>query len=105
VRRAADLENGRSDFDSGPGWHVSDAEIQVDVELVAGEWPPGTGSGQERYGPSIHHRYLSAYITVTSQPAVADQARPGIEVCLVERLTFVLRRAPNDELDRADICR
>jgi len=44
-------------------------------------------------------------VTVASQPSVADQARCGVQVCLAERLTFVVRRAPNDELDRADICR
>ena len=44
-------------------------------------------------------------VTVTSQPSAADQARRGVQVCLAERLTFVVRRAPNDELDRADICR
>jgi hypothetical protein len=105
VRRAADLEDCRSELDPRPGRHVFGAQIEIEVELVAGEWPPVTRSRQQRDDSSIHHGDLSPHITVTSQPAVADDALRGVQLCLAKRLALVLSRAADDEFDCADISR
>ena len=58
VRLLRDLDDGLADREPRPGREVVDAEVEIDVELVAGERPALAAPGDEVGGAGVHQRQL-----------------------------------------------
>jgi len=101
VREVADLDHRRADRQPGAGRQVLAADVEVDVELVAGERPAVAGAGHQRCGPRVHDRDLASWITGPVEPAVADQAGVGVDLGLGEHLPLPLGWAADDQLEGA----
>ena len=85
-----DLDDGRAEGEAGAGRRLLDAQVEVDVELVAGQGPPvGVDRHQGRH-PGVHQvelhvgmgRPVLGAVAVPDPPAVADEAVVEVEVTL-----------------------
>ena len=97
------------DGEPGSGGQVPDADVQVDVELVARERPALAAAGDRLRRPRVHQRQLREGIgcpvgpaaAPAASPDVSDEALVEIQHSLVEHLALVRGGAPDDQLDRA----
>ena len=106
VGHVGDFDDGVADGQARPDGQVLDAEIEVDVELVARERPALPIARDQLGEAGVHHRQLGVVGRRAAQvPAVADEPDDGVEVALVEHLAQVDRRATDDQLDRAAVRR
>jgi len=106
VRDLGDFKHCRADLETRPGWEVLGAQVEVHVQLIAGEGPPlAVAARDEVDGPSVHERHLRARVRVVAQRvAVADESRE-VEHALVQDLALALGRSPDDQLHRPEIGR
>ena len=101
VRLLRHLEHRLADREPRPGGEVVDAEVEVDVELVAGERPALPVACDRLDGADAHHRHLRERVraavrpaaTAASDPVVADEPLHEVERRLLEHLPLVHARA------------
>src|SRR5690606_10543934 len=82
-----DLQDRAADLEPRPGWEVCGAEIQIQVELIAGERPAVGAPRHQSRGAGIHQVELHVGVrlpvgragTGPSLPAVAEEASLQIE--------------------------
>jgi cation diffusion facilitator family transporter len=111
VRLVGNLDNRRAQGQPGAGLQVSGAEIEVDVELIAGQLAPGRVLGDEQGGAGVHDVQLHARMrrpirgaaAGSLRPAVADEASLRVEGAFGEYLTLVDGGPAHDQLDRAAV--
>ena len=109
VRLGRHLDDGVADGELRACGQVLDAEIEVDVELVARERPAVPASGDHRGCARVHQRQLRVRVrravrhrlAAAGEPRVPDEADLEIERALVEHLALVLGGSADDQLDRA----
>ena len=95
-----------------PGGTLSHAQVEVDVELVAGERPALAALRHERDGADVGERELRLRIRRTvfgaarasCPPRVADETFGGVERSLVEELALAHVGPTDDELDATASC-
>jgi hypothetical protein len=88
---------------------VLDAEVEIDVELVARERPALAAAGDEVGGAGVHQRQLGERVRravrptarAAREPDIADEPELEVEHALVEHLALVLGRTADDQLDRS----
>lgn len=93
-----DLDDRRADGKPGPGRQPGLAEVEIDVELIAGEGPPGAVAGHEVGHPGIHEIELHVRVCRPVVGAAATALAPRVtyhpvirvELGLLEHLAFVL---------------
>ena len=109
VRDLGDLDDGVADLQPRARRQLLRAEVEVDVELVAGERPAVTGAGDEGDRPGVHHVQLHLRVrravvqppARTVLPRVADESDGHVELAAVEHLALADPRASDDHLQRA----
>ena len=111
VRQVRDLEHGVPHRQPRAGGQVLLGEIQVQVELVAGEGPArpvGLDGGQHA---RAHQRELGGRVcgavrrgaAAAGEPPVADEAVRRVEDGLVEDLALAGARSSDDQLQRGGV--
>src|SRR6266545_3418100 len=107
VREIGHFDNRGADLHSGSGWEVLGAQIEVDVELIAGERPALVVARDQRRGAGVHERQLRFRIgpLAARAPRVADQSALDVQLGLPERFAFADRGSPRDQLDRSVVVR
>ncbi len=96
-----------------PGRQVLDADVEVRVDLIAGERPARDVAGDRRCRPGVHdgelrlriRRAIRCVAAPPQPPCVADQTFGDVQPYLVHDLPFVDRRASDDQLDDTDLGR
>src|SRR6266851_1957090 len=109
----AELDHRRPDLNPAAGRQVRDADIEVDVKLVAGKGPTvavaGDGGGRPRvYDGQLRIRTRTAIggpAAASDAPSVAFEAVDGIEANFGQYLPLVYGRSPDDQLERPRVRR
>ena len=102
MRDLGQLDHGLADRESRAGGNVVDAEVEVDVELVACERPALPVSGDDLGEARVHQGQLRVVGRRGAEmPAVADEPDLRVELPFVQDFALVLGRAPDDQLERA----
>ena len=87
-----------------PGGRFSWSQVEVDVQLVAGERPAlAIAVGDEVDHPDVHQRDLGPRGRVRAPRMPVSDEAGVVEHALVEHLALAFRRSPDDELDRPDV--
>ena len=103
------LDHGGADPQPRAGRKVGRAEVEVDVQLVAGEGPALGRPGHEQCNACVHHVQLHVGVgpavggpaARAQRPGVADEALVDVELALGQDLALGDRRTPHDQLDAA----
>ena len=94
-----------ADRQPGPGRQVGRRQVEVDVELVAGQRHPLRPVGHERGGPGVHDVELHLGVggavrralAAPLEPGVADEPDLEVELPLAQHLALAGPGAPYDE--------
>ena len=114
VRLVGDLDDGAADRQAGPGREVLFAEVEIDVELVAGEGAVVLGAaGDQSREPGVDDVQLHVRVrravagppAPAPNPGVADNAFGQRQLRDLEDLALVDRRAADDEVELAVVLR
>ena len=114
VRLRRHLDHGRAECESRAGRQVLLRDVEIDVELIAGESPAlAVARGDEVDDARAHQRQLRLAVgrsvrglrAAVRAPPVPDEALVEIEHALREHLALALGRAPHDQLDDALVSR
>ena len=106
VGLVGDLDDGGAEGEAGAGRQVVGAQVEVDVELVAGQGPPvGVDRDQGRH-PGVHEVQLHVGMGLAvvgagaapDPPAVAHQAVVEVEGALDQHLPLTRLGPADDEL-------
>src|SRR5262249_29175888 len=108
VRFGRDLDDRGAERKPRAGRQVLTAEVEIDVELVAGESPTVT-TGDQVGGPGVHQGELPVRLgapvaraaTPAHAPVVTDQAFDEVELRSVDHFARSGVGAADDELDSA----
>ena len=100
VRLIGDLHDRLADAQPGARRQLLGAEVEVDVQLVAGERPPLRRTGDQRHGPDVHDvelhvgmgRAVGRARAGPLVPRVADEADGQVELGDVEDLALAETR-------------
>ena len=93
-----------------PGGEVGVGDVQVDVELVAGQGALVVGVGQQADHPGTHHVDLRLEVPTVrdragprpGEPVVAEEPELFVEDALVEDFALGVVRAADDEVEGPD---
>ena len=113
VRLRGDLDDRRAHRQLRARRQVLSAQIEIDVELVAGERPAIRSLGDQRHHARVGERELHVGVapavlgarTAAHTPRVADQSLDQIELGLGDDLADIDGRTPDNELDCPAITR
>ena len=103
-----DLDDRGTELEPRAGRQVRGAEVEVEVELVAGERAPFGVDGHQRGEAGVHQRDLHVGVRRAvaglgarlPTPHVTDESLDEVELGRVEHLAFASCRTTDDELDR-----
>ena len=101
--RSTHFEHGRPDAEQGPRRKVVLADVEIDVQLIAGQTPAVGGAGHQCSHPGVHHRHLGQAAATALAPAVTDEPLFEVEHPLVELLAVIDCRAADDQLESAEV--
>jgi hypothetical protein len=99
----ADLQDCGADGELAAGREVGGAEVEVDVELVAGQQPPVAWPGEQGHHSCVHDGDLFGRVGVAVKPVVANEPGGGVQTRFGEEFALIFGWAPNDELYRAGV--
>ena len=113
MRRRRHLERRLPEVEHGARGEVVDAEVEIDVDLVAGERHALRRRRHQQRGARVHHRHLRLGIGRSGGPApaaaltpvVADEALLDVDHHLCRDLPLLHCRAHDQQLDRALVAR
>ncbi len=106
MRRLAELDHRRSDLHPAAGGQVVAADVEIDIDLVAGQGPALALAGDGRGCSRVHQGDLRLWIraavgsvaAATGAPRVALEPVIRVEPGLGQNLPLVLRRPAGDQL-------
>src|SRR5262249_6793491 len=96
----------------GPGREVVVGQVDVDVELVAGDGPPRlVGTGEQCDGAAVHHGQLTTGLrravggvpAAPSSPAVTDEAVVDSQFGDVEYFAHLWTGPAHDQLEHTTV--
>src|SRR5580704_10127011 len=111
MRGVADLQHGMADREQAAHREIAHAEIEVDVELVAGQRHPVRPARDQLGHPGVHHRHLPLRVSrpvrharaAAGEPIVPGKPGHGVEQRLARQLPHTDRRAADHQDDPATI--
>lgn len=104
VRIGGDFEDNVADLELRAWREVVGAEIEIDIELVAGDGPGVAGTGYGGDGARVHDGDLAFLVwAFPGAPAIAEKGAFEIKGSFGEDLALACGRAADDEFEHAGI--
>ena len=104
VRRLGHLDHRRAECEARARRKILRPQIEIDIELISGQWPAFPLASDERDDADVHQRELCRVVhgllrgLCTRPPAIAYETLVQVEHGFLENFALALCRPADDEL-------